>query len=1135
MQAVVKKGIIAQALSSVFPPILMVFALLVGVIALYLTPREEDPQIVVPMADVMVSAPGLSARQVATQVTEPLERLLSQIDGVEYVYSQSQRDQALVTVRFEVGEPRTESLVKLYNKLYAHQDQIPAVVKNWFIKPVEIDDVPIVVAALYAKNSESSDHFQLRRLAEQATQKLKAIPQTNQVSLVGGPARRIQIEFDSLALAAHNTSIEDIARAVQLGNQQNTVGALHHEGQRLILESGEFYSSAAELAQLVVNVFNGQPVYLQDLAQVTDAAEQAENYTFFYPGAASGEKEFQHQQYPAVFLSVAKQKGANAVTVAQNVQAVFAELSADWLPQGVAIEVIRNYGATADEKVIELISSLIVAVLIVVVCVGFFLSWRAAAVVALAIPISYGATLGLDLAFGYTINRVTLFALLLALGLIVDDPIAAIDNIERHMRLEGKKTKRAIVAAMVEIRSALLMSTLALVIVFMPMFFITGMMGPYMAPMAFNVPVAVVFSTITAFFITPWLAWKLMKTATQHGQYNPHNTLLYRGYKAVLAPLIQSPQRSKAFLWLVAGLFIVAALLPAFRLVPLKLLPHDNKAEFQLLVDLPVGQALENTELVMNRFAQYLQRVPEVKSVSSFSGLASPMDFNGMVRHYFLRQQPHLGELRVVLVDKKNRRLQSNELVSRLRNDLQQLADELGVRQLELIQMPPGPPVMATLVAEVYGSDNTSYEELEQAAAVVAERLQKEDFVSQVITSVPNDSHWLRFIVDREKAALSGITAADIHHTLMAASQGWTIDYLQIPTEINPLPIEIRLPAQQSEELNQLLSLSVRGQQGIARLDRGQGAQAAPAPLVALSELGKFVEVTADRPIFHKNLRPLVYVYGEVTGRVPADVVVDMMADQNSSANNYRPLWLRTYFTNGSGLGWQLADDIQVVWSGEGEWKITLDVFRDLGLAYLVALFGVYLVMVLQTGLKTVSGIMMLSIPLTIIGIMPGFWILNILSQDISHYPNPSLFTATAMIGMIALAGIVVRNALILIEFIQQRLQKGAPLEAALFEAGAARTRPILLTAGTTLLANTVIILDPIFSGLAWAIIFGIAASTLFTLLVIPVVYYLVYKDVPGHGLPQPDLAETAEVAEVIEPTADTLEPTDNKVSSANT
>lgn len=1110
---------IGRVLSSSFPAIFVILTLIMGAVALLLTPREEDPQIVVPMADVVIAAPGLSAKQVAHQVTEPLERILSQIDGVEYVYSQSNRDGALVTVRFYVGESRTDSLVKLYNKLYSNQDKIPQAVSHWAVKPVEIDDVPMVVAALYSTDENLYGYAELRRLAEQAKQRLKAIKHTNSVEIVGGQSRVIEVQLDSVALAAYHTSMDDIARAIQVSNQEQTGGAVYQDGYRLQVQSGLYLQSAQELSQLVVNVINGQPVYLQDVADVQDAFTHAQETTYFYPGVAyhfgddqadasvhaAHEQYYQDAQYPAVFLSVAKQKGSNAVWVADDVLAALAELQADLLPQEVQVDIIRNYGETADEKVSELVSSLVVATVIVIIFIGVFLNWRAAAVVAIAIPISYGATLGMDLLFGYTINRVTLFALILALGLIVDDPIVAIDNMERHMKQSGKKTKSILVTAMTEIRGALLMSTLAIVIVFMPMFFITGMMGPYMGPMAFNVPMAVVFSMITAFFVTPWLAWKIMKVSSDAGVYQPETTLLYRGYKKLLGGLMKTKKRSTLFLWGVGVLFVLTAALPAFRLVPLKLLPHDNKSELQLVVDMPEGTPLERTEAAMHTLARYVQRVPEVKSISTFSGTASPMDFNGMVRHYFRRSEPYHADARILLVDKHQRNMQSNEIATRLRDELQEIASQLGVKRFQIVQMPPGPPVMSTLVAEVYGTTAHSYEELEQAAQVVASRLKQELHVHEVATSVPEVHDVYRFIPDREKAALSGISVQDIQRTIHAASHGYVVDYLQIETELQPLPIEIRLPEQQRESLHALEALSVRGQPGFARQEQGQGLTDAPAPLVALTELGRFEQQEADRPIFHKNLQPLVYVFGDVTGRVPADVVVDMMADQGKALavpKQVRSLASRTYFSNGAGLGWDVQEGIDVVWSGEGEWKITLDVFRDLGLAYVVALLGVYLVMVLQTGLKGVSGIMMLSIPLTVIGIMPGFWFLNMFQTDIGQYPNPSLFTATAMIGMIALAGIVVRNALILIEFIQQKLVTGASLEQSLFEAGAARTRPILLTAGTTMLGNIVITLDPIFSGLAWAIIFGITASTLFTLVVVPLVYYLMYKQVAGYGLP---------------------------------
>ncbi|WP_194756423.1 efflux RND transporter permease subunit [Aliidiomarina indica] len=1089
-----KGSIIRWFLDSAFPPIFIGFAILLGAVALWLTPREEDPQIVVPMADIIVQAPGLSAQQIATQVTEPLERVVSQIDGVEYVYSQSNRDQALVTVRFYVGEDREDSLVKLYNKLYSHEDEIPTAVTQWAVKPIEIDDVPIVVAALYSTRPEQVGAFELRRLAEQATQQLKAVPQTNRVAVYGGQSRIIEIALNSVNLAAHQTTIDDIQRAIVLSNRQQKTGQLHQAGEVIQVEVGSFFQSAGELSNVVINVVNGKPVYLRDVATVSDTANQAQDYTFYYPQGVE-------QGLPSVYLAVGKQRGANAVRVAADTLDVFDSLREHHLPAGVEIALIRNYGDTADEKVMELVTSLAVAVLVVVVFVGLFLSWRAALVVAIAIPIAYGMTLGVDLLFGYTINRVTLFALILALGLIVDDPIAAIDNIERHIQEIGNSRKQNIINAMVEIRSALLMSTLAIVIVFTPMFFITGMMGPYMAPMAFNVPVSVLFSTVTAFLITPWLAWKIMGAARSNGIYDPTQTLLYKGYRKLLEPLLESERRGKFFIWSVVGLFVIAATLPALRLVPLKLLPHDNKNEFQLVIDMPEGRAVEETQLVVQRLATYLQQVPEVEAVATFAGLASPMDFNGMVRHYFRRGEPWHGEVRVVLADKHRRSMQSNEIVTRERDALTAIAASAGAH-LSIVQMPPGPPVLATVVAEIYGQPGTPYQALEDAAHVVAERLAREDSTREVDTSVPASQRVWRFEVDREKAALSGISTEDIQRTVATAMSGLTVDFLQLPTEVNPLPIEVRLPRGGRDNPDHLLSLYVRGQSGVARELQVAGLVDAPAPLVQLAELGRFVESTVDRPIFHKNLRPVTYVYGEAVGRVPADVVADVMVDQDRSTDQYVPQWRRHYFNNGAGLAWSVPENIEVVWSGEGEWKITLDVFRDLGIAYGVALLGVYIVMVLQTGLKAVSGIMMLSIPLTIIGIMPGFWFLNRFANDIAGYPNPTLFTATAMIGMIALAGIVVRNALILIEFIHQRLRTQCSLKEALYDAGAARTRPILLTAGTTMLANIVITLDPIFNGLAWAIIFGITASTLFTLLVVPVVYHMMYKNVAGHGLP---------------------------------
>ncbi|WED24408.1 efflux RND transporter permease subunit [Vibrio sp. JC009] len=1099
MKKELKANVVQKVMNSFFPPILILLALVIGAASLWLTPKEEDPQIIVPMADVLIQAPGLSARQVEKQVTEPLEKLLSQIDGVEYVYSSSMRGAAQVIVRYFVGEQREDALIKLYNKLYSNQDKIPSTVSNWMVKPVEIDDVPIVIASLYSTKPEQIGTYELRRIAEQATHRLKALDSTNVVKVTGGQPRTVEVALDASSMAGRRTSIEDLRNAFALTHTKQESGLIHQSGNVYQLESGQFFQNAEDLSRLVVNVVDGKPVYLQDVATITDGPEEPQTDTWFQYGPSEGEPS---EVYPAVFISVAKQKGSNAVAVSESILHELEQIRQTQLPDGVEISIIRDYGQTASDKVTNLVSSLGIAILTVVVFVGLFLNWRSALVVGIAIPISYGAALGMDLAFGYSINRVTLFALILALGLIVDDPIASIDNIERYLKRKDLSRTKAIVMAMAEIRSALLMSTVAIVIVFTPMFFITGMMGPYMAPLAFNVPVSVIFSTFVAFMITPWLAKKILRAAEDKGAYDVKTTLLYKWYQKLLTPLLNSRGKSWGFLGIVALLFFAAAMLPAMRLVPLKLLPYDNKNEFQIVLNMPEKASFVETSNVLKSFSDYLVTVPEVTSVSGFSGVASPMDFNGMVRHYFMRSLPNQGELRIVLAEKDRRHHQSHEIVTRLRNDLEAIAAQNGA-DIQLVEMPPGPPVISTIAAEVYGKETTSYTRLQQQAQIVADRLKREEFVSEVDTSIQGEYETWQFIVDHEKAALSGVSVYDVNQTISAANKGFVLANLKAERELNELPITIRLANQNRDDLNELLSLYVRGQAGISKQLVNGALVDAPQPLVQLSEIGRFVKHKADQPIYHKNLKPVVYVYAETSGRVPGEIIADVLADHDGESSDKRvPLSERHYFNNGAGDAWSVGDDISVVWSGEGEWKITVDVFRDLGIAYGAALLGVFIVMLVQTGLPAVSGIIMLAIPLTVIGIMPGFWLLDSLSSEINGYPNPALFTATAMIGMIALAGIVVRNSLVLIEFIQQSLAAGMPLNEALIQSGAVRMRPILLTAGTTLLGNVVITLDPIFNGLAWAIIFGIAASTVFTLFVIPVVYNMAYKNVEGHGLP---------------------------------
>ncbi|MCP4626584.1 MAG: efflux RND transporter permease subunit [bacterium] len=1096
--------LLTATLQGSLPMLLLLAALAGGIVALLITPREEEPQIIVPMADVLVRAPGLSAEQVERQIATPLEKLLYQIDGVEYVYSLSRSEQCVVTVRFYVGEDRVASLVKIYNKLYSETDNIPQAVEAWVVKPVEIDDVPIVVAVLWSDDPDLTGDHELRRLAEEIEHDLQSIKNTNKLTVTGGRPRQIRVELDPNALVSRSVAPLEVAWAFDVSNKLLPAGEVQINDQALVVEAGEFIPSARELERLVISVIAGVPVYLGDVARVFDGPAEPTSYSWIGFGSASGMMADYPGVYPAVAISVAKKKGANAVWVADEVVDYFAKLKRDIFPPEVNYRIIRNYGKTADDKINNLVSSLLAAVLTVTVFIGIFLGWRAALVVGLAVPICYGITLGLGLFAGYTINRVTLFALILALGLLVDDPITGVDNIERYLRDGQQPRRRSVIMAIGEIRGALIMSTIAIIISFAPLRFITGMMGPYMAPMAFNVPVSVTVSTVVAFLVTPWLAYKLLKPAPQSAGYDITHTGLYRIYAALLNPLLSTRFRSWIFLFFVAVLFLISIVFPALRLVPLKLLPYDNKDEFQVVVDMPEGTTLERTQGAVTALSSYLSRVPEVRDYTAFVGVPSPMDFNGMVRHYFMRYGAHYADIRVTLAERQRRFQQSHAILLRIRKDLEAIAEGLGAR-IKLVEVPPGPPVISTITVELYGGKATPYSELQQAAAVLEDRLRREPLVVDVDTSVEDDQQKIVFVPDKEKSALSGIGTEDIARTVMLANKGLVAGHMQISREVNPLPVILRLPFELRSSPNALANLHVKGRPGITKIREKSGLLDAPQPMVPLAELGHIRYATRDKVIHHKNLRPVVYVFADIAGRTPAEIVLDVTSDMNREPDGSQPKTpdRRTYLKPGGGLPWTLPDDIKAVWNGEGEWEITLRVFRDLGIAFAVALLGIFIVLRIQTGLSVMAVIIMLAIPLTMIGIMPGFWLLNLIGDRlVDGYPNPTLFTATAMIGMIALAGIVVRNSLILVEFVHLALKEGKGLQAALLQAGAVRMRPIFLTAGTTLLGNLVITLDPIFSGLAWAIIFGLAASTVFTLFVIPVLYSLVYADKPGHGLP---------------------------------
>lgn len=1085
--------LVAYSLKGGFPQFVFVIALFLGAIALMYTPREEEPQIVVPMIDVWVDVPNLSAKQVERQVTVPLEKLIKQVPGIEHIYSASRDGGLSVTLRFEVGQDRERALLNTYNKLYSNQDTIPEVATNWIVKPIEVDDVAILMVGLYSKSPELYSDYELRRMAQEVSTVIQSLPNTSEVKVVGGRSRSIQVLLDLQALAARQTSVMNVVDALSASNQLSRHGELSLGQKNIVIESGDVIRDLPALNNIVVNVINGKMVMLKDVAKITDGPAEPQSYQWLE--FASGSNSKLQDKYPMVTISVAKQKGSNAVTVADDVLAKMTELQAQILPAEVDYEYLRNYGQTANEKVNNLTSSLAFAVFTVVVFIGVFLGWRQAIVVALAVPICYGLTLMLDLAFGYTINRVTLFALILSLGLLVDDPITGIDNITRFLGNKKHSKKVNIINAMSEIRPALIMSTVTIILAFVPLAFITGMMGPYMAPMAFNVPVSVVISTFVAFAITPWLAAKMLKPSDT-AEEDKSNGL----YSRLLTPLIAKKSRSKLGLWIVLILFLISCALPLMRSVPLKLLPFDNKNEIQVLIDMPEGTSLEQTAAKVEEVIQKVKLLPEAKAIASYIGQPSPIDFNGMVRQHYLRQAPNLAELRITLLDKTEREHQSHGIVLRLRELLAVLQQQDLV--LKVIEVPPGPPVLSTFVAEIYAEPFVSQQVHQEAALSLMSRLRSEAQVVEIDSSMTSEQGVWRFVTDKQKAALSGISTGEINQALSVATSSMRAGTYQVQNDATPVPIEVKLAFEDRQALSDILALQVVGQNGIAQQDNGLGLVASPQSLVSLAELGRWHQTKVSQPILRKDLVPVIYVTAELSGRTPAEVIADLSADLDSNKVGHSdaktPWQNRNYLQSGGGEPWTLPQGTSYSFSGEGEWKITIDVFRDMGIAFAFALVGIYFLLKIQTASSALALIIMSAIPLTVIGIMPGFWLLNQFGErEIAGAPEPILFTATAMIGMIALAGIVVRNSLILVEFITLARAQGMNIKQALLRAGEVRMRPVLLTAGTTMLGNLVITLDPVFSGLALAIIFGIIASTLFSLFVVPIVYYLVFEDSP--------------------------------------
>ncbi|MEZ6014842.1 MAG: efflux RND transporter permease subunit [Planctomycetota bacterium] len=1077
-------------LGSNFSLLLILMALAMGATALIATPREEDPQVIVPFIDVFLDVPGANPEEVRQLAAEPLERLFFEIHGVEHVYSMASQDHALVTVRFAVGEDREKALVDVDAKIRSNSDRVPPQVKGWRVVPVEIDDVPILTVTLYDAHESGAE---LVRLADELAARLQSIEDVSRVDVHGGERRVVRVLLDTVALRARGLDHRDVARAIGASDIDVSAGMLASDGAVHELRVGPKLSGAAELGELVVAVEAGRTVLLRDVAEVVDGPAEPTSYTriAFGPAATAVVRGDAVEAAlvdgvprNAVTVSVAKRKGTNAVVVAEETLAELARLKAEVLPPDVRMQVTRNHGETANEKVNELVGHLLIAVGTIVVLIGASLGARAALIVALAVPLTLAVTLFAGMLVGFTINRVTLFALILSLGLLVDDPIVDVENIHRHLRRGQLPPRKATLFAVDEVRPPVILATLAVMLSFVPMFFVSGMMGPYMRPMPFNVPVAMLVSLIIAFTVTPWASYHLLRgestydpargaAAAGGSAHDEHAEaevgvlgFIVRGYRRLAHYFLARRRRSVVLLAAIGAAFVGSIALAGLGHVPLKMLPFDNKSEFQVTVEAPEGTALEVTDRAVLDLTRALLAIDEVTDVVGYTGHASPHDFNGLVRHHFLRNGSHQADLRVNLLPRHERGRQAHAIVLAARPILADIAAQHGVR-IGVVETPPGPPVLAGIVAEVYPPLGASADELAAATRDVEARFHALDGLADVDSYLEADRERTRFDVDRARAAVRGVSPADVAETLRFALSGVDAGVVHVAGEREPLRVRMELPRAARATEERLAGLSVRSATG------------EDVPLQDL--LTRSVE-PAPVTLFRKDMRDVQYVTAEPVGLTPVEAVF-ALEDSFRDA----PLALARSFDPTSSF--------EVEFAGEGEWQVTLDVFRDLGIAFAGALAAIYVLLVAQTGSFGISALMMLAIPLTMIGVFPGFWLLNTLfAGEVAGTSNPIFFTATGMIGVIALAGIVVRNSIILVDFIQQGLAEGRPLLEACVEAGAVRLRPILLTAGAAVMGAWVIVFDPIFSGLAWSFVFGVAASTVFTLLVIPVMFALTYR-----------------------------------------
>jgi len=1049
-------GKIARAfIDSKLTPLIVGASLLLGLFSVLATPREEEPQIVVPMVDIYLPMPGSSPKEVEERLVAPFEKKLWEIKGVEYLYSASRPGLGIVTVRFLVGENLEQSLVKLYNKVMSNRGLLPPGSGEPLVVPKSIDDVPILSLTLW---SERYDHHALRRVARELVDELQKADNVAETEIKGGLSRELKVNLDAARLSAYGLTPIAVMGALQQGNVAERAGVISSGNRDYTLDAGNFLAEVSDASRLVVSVKDGRPVYLGDLATVTDGVQEPKDYVFFGLGPAAAHKGLKGGagDYPAVTISVAKRKGANATWVAEELLKRVEFQKGKLIPSEMQVTVTRNYGETAKDKNNELLFHMFLAALSVTILIALFMGWRAGAVAAIAIPVTLALTMFIFNRIGYTLNRITLFALIFSIGILVDDAIVVVENIHRYFTTTRLKPLEAAIRAVDEIGNPTMLATLAVIASILPMGFVGGLMGPYMRPIPVGASLAMLFSLLIALTVTPYYAYRFMKGESHFGgDAPPEESRITVFYRRIMGSLLHKKSVRYGFLSLVVVLLLVSCSLVYFKAVTVKMLPFDNKSELQLIIDAPEGITLEENARLVAELGDALRKVPEVTDFQSYVGTSSPFNFNGLVRHYYLREGAGVAEIQVNLVGKELRDQQSHDIAKRIRPGLKAIADRYGAR-LKVAEIPPGPPVLSTLVAEVYGPDQAS-------RVAIAEK------VLQIFQKTPGvvDSDWyqeedqpsLRFEVDREKAALSGVDAAQVVQTLKIAVGGADAGLLHVAKEKEPVNINLRLPTGSRSDISALSSVYLSGARGS----------------VPLSELVRVVSGVEEKSLYRKNLKSVVYVTGDVAGVIEAPVYAIMQMqkeiDKIELPGGYRieqRAATQPWSEERPGIKW------------DGEWHITYEVFRDLGAAFAAVMVLIYVLVVAWFKDFTTPLVIMAPIPLTLIGILPG------------HALMGAFFTATSMIGFIALAGIIVRNSIILIDFAELRRREGMALDEAIIDAGAVRFRPMLLTGAAVVVGSFVILFDPIFQGLALAMMCGEIASTTLSRITIPILYFMV-------------------------------------------